>query len=274
MIDVPPKRIWAKDEINAIIHKYTEEGLTTVQISKEFCTKADTISKLLKQNGVKMCKGKKNRLFNEDYFEIIDSPTKAYFLGLMFTDGNVSYDTEGIRAPFIRIGLAEYDSDILIKFKKELRIQTDFCISDRPNKKTPICNLGIRNKKMANDLSKYGIVSNKTEFTSSLPLNDIPSQYHTDFFRGIIDGDGSIYKSGGGWHLNVCGHKESLIKEIYELGCSISNQEANCKPTLYDNVYRITWNGDKAKKLLSTIYYDNCCSLSRKYNKVMEAINS
>ena len=31
--------------------------------------------------------------YNENYFDIIDTPQKAYFLGLMFADGNICHTT-------------------------------------------------------------------------------------------------------------------------------------------------------------------------------------
>lgn len=274
MINVPPKRIWSKNEIALIVHKYTQEGLTTVQISKSFHTKADTISKLLKENGIEICKRKKNRLLKDNYFENIDTPLKAYFLGLIFTDGSICNDTDGIRSPALHIELAQYDNHILLELKKELNIEAPLHINRRDNNRTPLCVLTVRSKKLAEDLSKYGVVPNKTEHTTHLPLDKIPNYYYKDFFRGIIDGDGSIYFSKNRWHLNVCGHKKDLIQDIYELGCLISEQPADSKLTLYDGVYRITWNGEKAKKLLTVIYYTDCCALNRKYEKAIKAINS
>ena len=51
--------------------------------------------------------------FNYNYFENIDTPNKAYYLGWALTDGNVS-NTQ------YRIRLQKEDIDILEKFSKDI----------------------------------------------------------------------------------------------------------------------------------------------------------
>lgn len=265
------KRIWAKSDIDKIIFEYTVNKKTLSQIAPEFNTKSDTISKLLKSNGVELSYRKQNRFINDCYFEICDSPTKAYFIGLMFTDGSVCVDTYKERQTSVGIELAEYDSDILDKFKQELNMSTKLVHKVREHKTTTV-SLKIRSNKMASDLSKYGIVQNKTEVTRHLCLDYIPNTYMKDFFRGVIDGDGSIYYSLNLWHVNLTEHFESITKELYELGCLISGINPSCKIQCSNNTYKAIWNGANAKKLLKEIYYDGCCSIDRKYKKAMLAI--
>lgn len=44
---------------------------------------------------VKKTTNRVNKRLKEDYFNIIDSEEKAYFLGLLITDGNVSKTKDG-----------------------------------------------------------------------------------------------------------------------------------------------------------------------------------
>ena len=62
--------------------------------------------------------------FNYNYFENIDTPNKAYYLGWALTDGNVS-NTQ------YRIRLQKEDIDILEKFSKD--INSNYPIYDRNN---------------------------------------------------------------------------------------------------------------------------------------------
>jgi len=53
--------------------------------------------------------------YDERYFELIDSPDKAYSLGLLAADGNISP-----RLTAVRIALKLNDQDILEKFREYL----------------------------------------------------------------------------------------------------------------------------------------------------------
>lgn len=53
--------------------------------------------------------------FNDNYFENIDNEEKAYFLGLIYADGNVSASTDTCK-----IGLLQSDSDVLIELGKRM----------------------------------------------------------------------------------------------------------------------------------------------------------
>jgi hypothetical protein len=53
--------------------------------------------------------------FNEDYFEIIDTPEKAYFLGFIFADGCLIDNPKEYRYK-LNIKIHSKDEDILKKF--------------------------------------------------------------------------------------------------------------------------------------------------------------
>lgn len=56
--------------------------------------------------------------YDENYFNVVDTKEKAYFLGLLYADGcNVNHPTTGE----LSITLQEEDSYILEKFKQVLK---------------------------------------------------------------------------------------------------------------------------------------------------------
>jgi hypothetical protein len=65
--------------------------------------------------------------YNENYFDIIDTPQKAYFLGLMYADGGIWHtDKIGkygnvLHQYQMSINLQERDKSILELFRKELQ---------------------------------------------------------------------------------------------------------------------------------------------------------
>jgi len=117
--------------------------------------------------------------YNENYFEKIDKPEKAYFLGLIFSDGCV--ETEKRKRLIIK--LHKKDVEILEKFKKSIEFEGSVWFS----KKRDMCEISLSGKKLIEDLSKYGLIQNKTK---KLQYPEI--DYEIDFIRGYFDGDGCI----------------------------------------------------------------------------------
>lgn len=85
----------------------------------------EAISNVLKNNNIKTRPFglTKNLNIKEDFFEVIDSEEKAYFLGLLFTDGSVS-KPERTRSSSIRLQLKESDIKIIEIFKNILNIES------------------------------------------------------------------------------------------------------------------------------------------------------
>lgn len=186
------KRLLTADDEQHICELYLS-GLTSKEIYNEYYINKvgceETIQKVVRDNGIARKGGYKN-ILNHNYFEIIDSPEKAYFLGLLLTDGNVHYDKrKGNRQPSIQIALNGSDVGILEKFKKEL--SADNKISIYKNNGRFECVFIVHSLKMASDLEKYNIIPRKTFAISEMP--NVPLQYARDLIRGIFDGDGTVY---------------------------------------------------------------------------------
>lgn len=72
--------------------KMYENGDSTIKIAKVFNCAVGTINKRLKKLGIKMKSNKEYRTkysFDHNFFEIINTEEKAYWLGFMYADGNV-----------------------------------------------------------------------------------------------------------------------------------------------------------------------------------------
>ena len=98
--------------------------------------------------------------YDENYFENIDTPAKAYFLGLMYADGYISHTNyirkDGtIRICYIMsISLQEKDKTILEKFREELKRSNNLLYTksfkSNPNRQPQYC-LSISGKKIYDD---------------------------------------------------------------------------------------------------------------------------
>ena len=60
-------------------------------ISKNFNCSDSVIDRILKENGIDHSKNTPPRTHtvNESFFEVIDNPIKAYWLGVLYADGSV-----------------------------------------------------------------------------------------------------------------------------------------------------------------------------------------
>lgn len=146
---------------------------------------------------------------NDYYFSCIDSEEKAYFIGLLMSDGAIlkgSHTSEYIR---VSLHLSQTDIDILTKFRDCVESNHTIFIGKKFND----CALRFVSKPMVSDLAKYGIVPLKTG-REKLILDEIPVELHRHVFRGLIDGDGWISKgySNATLHdiqsVGICGSQE------------------------------------------------------------------
>ena len=188
--------IYKLDE-EKIIKAY-KRGESCQQIADKHNVTCHTISNILEKCGIKRNNIYHNLSLDEDYWENIDRYDKAYFLGLMITDGNVFGN-------LIRLQLQIKDRKIIETFAEKTHNSNKFIIDKRGN---CMIGSGVKRHKWALDIAKYGVIPNKTRF-AYLPRLDGTMMPH--LIRGIIDGDGWIsYKSPS---IGICGNIE-LVTQV------------------------------------------------------------
>ena len=209
---------------------------------------------------------------NEDFFTNIDSEEKAYFLGLLVSDGNV-YGNQ------TTLGLQAQDGYILELFKLAINYSGIVYFKKRSKEryKDTSC-ITISSKKLTQDLSKYGVVPCKSSITV---FPDIPENLHRHFIRGVFDGDGCIsvfnhtnkkkkwYKSYIEKVFTITGSKEliSSIQATLILNCKLNKTKlhiCNNNPDIRIISYSGKLQIDRIKKYL---YEDATIFLKRKKDK-------
>lgn len=257
-----------KEEIEKDICKlYQEEGQTLTFISRIYHCRIEAIKNVLEKYEIPIKRRglSKNRNMQEDFFDIIDSEEKAYFLGLMFSDGSVTLDKSGKRSPQIRLQLKISDIHILQDFRTLLNIHSNLTYDKRKGKESAC--LSFRSKHMADTLSKYDIVPNKTYLTKHLP--EVPELFLKHFLRGLLDGDGSIYqeKKSQKFRVDFCSYHKSICEDFRNL-CNTFLEKRNTNIIAnYGTAYHIRFNSqDSVKQLVTVLYKDSKISLARKYS--------
>jgi len=156
-------------------------GFNMKQIANQLDLHYTTVSRFLKKSHIEI---KRRRYeFNESYFDEINSPDKAYWLGFIFADGSISCQHG------LRISLKYADVSHLEKLMDCLAFIQRPPIKVRVIKDKKYACLKITSKKLFSGLVKSGINSDKTKN----PQNIIPIHFKWDFIRGFFDGDGCLY---------------------------------------------------------------------------------
>lgn len=161
----------------------------------------------------------KKHAYNENYFEVIDTEAKAYFLGFIFADGGIYIRSRqnSIEKSF-KINLAEIDKHILEFFQQELGysgklkfIQGREFISPENKKKYFRQNqyvLYISSTKFVEHLLNLGLSNRKTYQELSIP--NIHDDLMPHFIRGYFDGDGCSNSKG----IYFTSKTKTFLKEL------------------------------------------------------------
>lgn len=179
-----------KEDYNTVVSLY-QSGLSLEKIGKVYGVNKSSIKTVLNKMNIKTRdnshKGRKYTI-NENYFDNIDTPNKAYILGLLYSDG-CNYR----KANHVKLELQESDKEILEKIKREMNINNPLKLNELSKKNTNWQNtyrLSIVNKHVSETLESLGVIPNKSlkiVFPKWLPDELLPH-----FLRGYVDGDGHI----------------------------------------------------------------------------------
>lgn len=254
-----------------IIELY-ESGLSCYKIAKIFNCSASSINNILKKGNINTSKNSNNYRkykLNQNYFSKIDTEDKAYFLGLIYSDGCVYKGR-------LSISLIDTDAYILEKFLYFLESEGRlYDVPIRRDNTQAQKMLAISNNKIKEDLEYLGVTEKKSLTLKFPSYNQVPIKFMRHFIRGVFDGDGSVFS----YERNINKNKYveygvsiiSSVKFIEELRVFIG----------YGNVYNVNNNKNSfisfkdRKEIISFynyIYKDSKVYLNRKYKKMSEIV--
>jgi hypothetical protein len=240
-----------------------EKGESPKNLALKYSIDKSTVFEYLKIFGIKP-KGNTQKIHkcNVNIFKNVDNQEKAYWLGFIAADGNISKNE-------LKITLAHKDKDHLIKFCKFIDLQTP--IKEINNNGYPAVSVNIGSIEMAKDLLNYGITPNKT-LTLTFP-NNLDMDLIQHYIRGYFDGDGSAYVKGEYKTpvVSFVGNKEFIkcLSLLIEVFCGIITPIY--KHSKSENVMYATISGDfRVKIFCDWLYKNESISMTRK----KEIVNS
>ena len=261
------KLIYNQDDLKLYMQEYNN-GLSLSKISEKYNLNRHTLARNLKEANINITKRKYT--LNEDAFKQITSES-AYWLGFIAADGCISATGSQTEPKVLTFNLNVRDKGHLEKFKKF--VSSNAIIKEQPGtgygKGTIIAHLEINSRKMVADLQALGIEQHKSNILKP-PL--IEPEYHKDWIRGYIDGDGSItILSNGKAQIAVEGTKEVLTFIKTFLTPDQEKILGKRHLELNTNNYNLHYGGtNKIVELLHKIYDDATIYLERKYQIVLE----
>lgn len=247
--------------------KYLKGGHSLKECSDKYNINYTTLRSNLIRLGLRKPSrvGKINKevSFNENYFDNIDTHNKAYFLGLLMSDGYICRT-----AYSCAVGIALQMSDIYILEKLKEEVNGTAKITKYKNSCKFVMN---GSKHMFDTLKKYGFDENKSHTDYAVP--DIPEEYLNSFIRGYFDGDGCItIKSTGYSVTSICCNSLTFLESLKAVltdTFSIPDIRVVCEQGKRKNpLYVLYITTKKNQKMFRDLIYQNDeIKLIRKYEK-------
>lgn len=252
-------------EIDTIIDLYVNQNKSTPQIAKEYNTDKGVIRYILRKNNIKLraYRGSdKNYTVDEHYFDKINTPNKAYILGLLYADGNNS-----LKYNRIKLSLWDEDKQILEDIRKEMKIEKPLFLYKRHHKNPKhhdAYELTIYSKHMCKQLNKKGCVPRKSLILQWPTW--IRKDLYSHFIRGYFDGDGSISKASLGANANFVSSMDfciGLSNFLKDKGIENFIREV---PTNKKTGRVVISKKEQTRKLCEYMYKDADLFMQRKYD--------
>lgn len=234
------KRLLNDSDEKEIIEMY-EKGMSAKEILTFFpkVKSENTIISCLKRNNIPINRRTNSLTKNTNYFKNIDSEKKAYFLGLLITDGSVYKSKYSL---CMNLTLKEDDEYLIYSLRNELGSM------NKISKNRGCSSLTIYSKELCEDLISHNVVFRKSLIMTMPKLED---KYISHFLRGVFDGNGSFTNNCCvfyGTYEFIKAIKEILINKlnvsnnkitIREKGsCSISFGSLTDRLSIYNFLYK------------------------------------
>lgn len=211
---------------------------------------------------------------DENFFEVIDTEEKAYWLGFLYADGYVKKRQSN--SCIIELSLAEIDYNHVLKFKNSLK--SNYAISKKivklQNKEFVAYRFSIYREKMYMDLVNKGCVENKSlilKFPEYTIFSNQDLVKH--FIRGYVDGDGSLGIYNGRGSVSILGTEHMLngiLSVLKSQSITTKSIPHRCTTQGKTNIFELKLNGLCSAKTAEYLYKNSHIYLDRKYKKYLQ----
>jgi len=201
----------------------------------------------------------------------LENPFYAYLFGFAQTDGHL-YEQSRNRGK-LRIEIGEKDAEILERFQKLLPFNSSI------SRRVRTTNFGVNyesviwtvcDKRFRDCLKDWGFPAGKKSEIIKPPC---ASYSPSDYFRGLLDGDGSIGLTAHGFpFVSLVTSSPQIVGEYLNFIKRVTGKLKTSLPNSRDKIHNIAIYKEDAQALVKHIYYKNCLALPRKKRKAEEVL--
>ena len=256
-----PRIKFTQDELNRMKELY-KSGLSTYDIADVFGVSHQTINRRLRKMDIEIRPRSMPANVNELFFNDLGSERSAYWLGLLFADGNIYNHPHGQKM----LSLAQSTRDIKQMEQFVLDMEYDGNIYNYVTKDgCTMVMVQIRSNYLCNHLIDLGCTPRKS-LTLQFPT-EIPEYSMRHFLRGFCDGDGCLGIYDGQSQIQIClssylflvGYKRALRNLLPHIG------DVKIVKVKNRNYYHLAWGGRFQCADIARFLYGDCSvALQRK----------
>lgn len=250
------------------------DGATQAQLAHEFGVSCSVVRRVMKSTDACVCTPsnrvvrrthgivRRHAFSHPDYFAVVDTPEKAYWLGMWYADGNVMTYPKYV----FQAALQLRDQSQIDQFLED--IGTSQKAKTRPDINRVY--VSIANKQLVTDLVCQGMWPRKSLTLAPPPLKDTDLVRH--FLRGFFDGNGTV----GIYDVGPRGKRRNFQPRLgfYStaavcewIGDVIERELGFAPPSVIEAVgcFKITYNGrGRCSAIAEWLYRDATRWLPRK----------
>lgn len=201
----------------------------------------------------------------------LQQPQYSYLIGFIQTDGHLQSNTRNRGR--LSIEISYKDKEILMKLQNIIPVNTTIYTRVRNTnfiKNHTGITLNVFDKNFRETINYYGVPYGKKSNIIEPPKVNYSQ---IDYWRGIIDGDGSLGMTSNNIpFISLITMSEKLFLE-YKKFLTNFGIEINLNRNKRDNIYNICVFNENAQKIVSALYYPGAIALDRKMKKANDIIS-